>query len=116
MPHIVTSGRCVLEIEGTPQSRIQPGDLARVPHGRGHVIASAPGLVAAKLSDLPRAQVSERHGILRLGGEGERTTMICGLFQFDDPAAQQLVTLLPDVITVDRGRRHRPSVYRARCA
>ena len=101
MLHVVTSGRCILEIEGAPQSRIEPGDLALVPHGRGHVIASAPGLAAAKLFDLPREQVSERYEILRLGGEGERTTMICGLFQFDDPAAQQLVTLLPDVITVD---------------
>lgn len=29
--------------------------------------------------------------------------MICGLFQFDDPAAQQLVRLLPKTITVDAG-------------
>jgi hypothetical protein len=27
--------------------------------------------------------------------------MICGLFQFDDLAAEQLMMLLPDVITVD---------------
>src|SRR5215467_7161354 len=101
MLHVVTSGRCVLETEGIPPCLIKPGDLALVPHGRGHVIASAPGVVAAQLFDLPREQVSERYEILRLGGDGERTTMICGLFQFDDPAAQQLVTLLPDVITVD---------------
>jgi len=54
------------------------GDLALVPHGRGHVIASAPGLARGKAVRLPRAQVSERYEILRLGGEGERTTMICG--------------------------------------
>ena len=77
------------------------GDLALVPHGQGHVVASAPGLVASKLFEIPREQVSERYETLRLGGDGERTTMICGLFQFDDPAAQQLITLLPEVITVD---------------
>src|SRR5262245_32086398 len=101
MLHVVTSGRCVLETEAMPPCFIQPGDLALVPHGRGHVIASAPGVVASKLFDLPREQLSERYEILRLGGEGERTTMICGLFQFDDPAAQQLITVLPDVIMVD---------------
>jgi len=39
--------------------------------------------------------VSERYEVLKLGGDGERATMICGLFQFDDPAAQQLISLLP---------------------
>jgi len=99
--HVVTSGRCVLEVEAMPHRFIQPGDLTLVVHGRGHVVASAPGLAASKLFEIPRDQVSERYETLRLGGDGERTTMICGLFQFDDPAAQQLVRLLPEVITVD---------------
>jgi AraC-like DNA-binding protein len=101
MLHVVTSGRCVLEIEGTPRGLLQPGDLTLVPHGQGHVVASGPGLAASKLFETPREQVSKRYETLRLGGDGERTTMICGVFQFDDPAAQQLVMLLPDVITVD---------------
>ena len=101
MLHVVTSGRCVLETEGMPGCFIQPGDLALVPHGQGHVVASAQGLVASKLFEIPREQLSERYETLRLGGDGERTTMICGLFQFDDPAAQQLITLLPEVITVN---------------
>src|SRR5262245_65860662 len=37
MLHVVTSGRCVLELEAAPHCHIQPGDLALVPHGRGHV-------------------------------------------------------------------------------
>src|ERR1700716_1131993 len=49
MLHVVTSGRCVLEIEGTPPCVLQPGDLALVPHGQGHVVASAAGLEASKL-------------------------------------------------------------------
>src|SRR5262245_36056178 len=100
MLHVVTRGGGVLEIDGAPHTRIQPGALILVPHGKGHVVASAPGLAAAKLFDIPRDLISERYETLRLGGDGERTTMICGVFQFDDPAAQQLVTLLPEVITV----------------
>lgn len=91
MLHVVTRGQCVLEIGGTPRSVIQPGDLTLVPHGQGHVVASNPGLVGAKLFETPREQLSERYETLRLGGGGERTTMICGLFQFDDPAAQRLM-------------------------
>jgi AraC-like DNA-binding protein len=101
MLHVVTRGRCVLETGEAPRCLLQPGDLALVPHGRGHVVASSPGLVASKLFDTPREQVSERYETLRMGGDGERTTMICGLFQFEDPAAQRLIALLPHVITVD---------------
>jgi AraC-like DNA-binding protein len=101
MLHVVTAGRCFLEVAGTPSRLLQAGDLTLVPHGEGHVLTSAPGLPASKLFEIDREQVSERYETLRLGGDGERTTMICGLFQFDDPAAQQLITLLPKTITVD---------------
>lgn len=101
--HVVTRGRSVLEIDGTSHGLIEPGTLTLVPHGRGHVIGSAPGLAASKLFEIPRKLLSERYETITLGGDGERTTMICGVFQFDDPAAQQLITLLPDVITVSTG-------------
>jgi len=101
MLHVVTSGKCVLQIDGTSRCVIQTGDLVLVPRGQGHVVASTPGLVASNLFDIPREQLSERYETLRLGGDGEKTTMICGLFQFDDPAAQRLTTLLPEVITVN---------------
>ena len=36
MFHVVTSGRCWLEVEGAEPRLLQPGDLALVPHGEGH--------------------------------------------------------------------------------
>jgi AraC-like DNA-binding protein len=101
MLHVVTAGRCFLELEGEPGQLLQPGNLALVPHGKGHVLTSAAGLPPAKLFEIHREQVSERYETLRLGGDGEQATMICALFKFDDPAAQQLITLLPKLITVD---------------
>lgn len=101
MLHVVTAGQCLLDLEGAPSQSLQPGNLALVPHGQGHVLRSAPGASAAKLFEIDRNPVSERYETIRLGGNGERTTMICGLFKFDDPAAQQLIALLPKVITVD---------------
>lgn len=74
--------------------------LALVPHGEGHRLASAPEANAAALFDLPREQVGERYEILRHGGGGAPTTMICGAVRFDHPAARQLVRMLPRRITV----------------
>jgi AraC-like DNA-binding protein len=101
MLHVVTSGRCWLEVDGVPHRMLQPGDLALVPHGEGHRLASNPGVEGANLFDLPREQVSERYEILRLGGGGAATTVLCGAFQFDHPAAHQLVTMLPKIINIE---------------
>ena len=101
MFHVVTSGRCVLEVKGSDDHVLQPGDFALVPHGAGHQLSSEPGVPAAKLFDLPREQVSDRYEILRHGGGGAPTTVICGAVRFDHPAAHRLVTLLPKVISVD---------------
>ncbi len=101
MLHVVTSGRCWLEVEGAPNRLLQPGDLALVPHGDGHQMASEPGMAAAKLFEIAREQVSERYETLRLGGGGAATTAVCGAFQFDHPAAHQLIALLPRMIIVE---------------
>src|SRR5262249_997565 len=101
MLHVVTAGQCLLEVDAAPSCLLRPGDLALVPHGEGHRLASAADLPASKLFEIDRQQVSERYETLKLGGNGEPATMLCGLFKFDDPAAQQLITLLPKLITVD---------------
>jgi AraC-like DNA-binding protein len=99
--HVVTAGRCVLEVKGAEDHVLQPGDFALVPHGTGHRLASEAGVRGAKLFDLPREQVSDRYEVLRHGEGGAPTTIICGVVRFDHPAADRLVTLLPRVIAVD---------------
>ena len=101
MLHAVIVGQSFLEVDGAADRVLRPGDLTLVPRGEGHRLTSARGLPASKLFEIDREQVTERYEVLRLGGGGERTTMICALFQFDDPAAQQLIDFLPEVINVD---------------
>jgi AraC-like DNA-binding protein len=104
MFHFPTAGRCWLEVEGAAARQLQPGDLARVPHGRGHRLSSEPGVTAAKLFDLPREEIGERYELLRYGGGGKATSLVCGAVRFDHPAARHLVALLPKVITVEASR------------
>ena len=104
MFHVVTSGPCWLEAEGLEPQRLAPGDFALVPHGAGHRLVSEPGAEAAGLFDLPREQLSERYEVLRHGGGGAATSLVCGAVRFDHPAAQRLVQLLPAVIRMDAER------------
>ena len=101
MFHVVTSGRCWLEVDGAESRLLQPGELALVPHGQGHRLVSEPGVPAVRLFDLPREYLSERYEILRQDGGGALTNLICGVVRFEHPAAQQLVRLLPRVISVE---------------
>ena len=101
MFHVVTSGRCWIEVEGVDPYLLQPDGLALVPHGDGHRLSSEPGVPEAKLFDLPREQISERYEILRYGGGGATANLICGTVRFDHPAAHQLVRLLPKLICIE---------------
>jgi AraC-like DNA-binding protein len=102
--HVLTAGAAWLEVEGSPPLRMGPGDLALVPHGRGHLMASEPGLPSMGRADLlPQEHVSEHYSVLRFGGGGTPAQLVCGVVQFEHPAARQLLALLPAVISVEAG-------------
>jgi AraC-like DNA-binding protein len=62
---------------------------------------SDPSAPAPDILDLPREEVSERYEVLRHGGGGAPTKMMCGAVRFDHPAARNLLALLPEVIFLD---------------
>jgi AraC-like DNA-binding protein len=101
MFHVVNSGRCWVDVKGAEPRLLRRGDLALVPHGEGHRLASEPGIAAARLFDLPRERVSERYEILRHGGGGAATNLVCGAVRFDHPAAFHLIKILPSLITIE---------------
>jgi AraC-like DNA-binding protein len=99
--HVVTSGHVWLETDETDASVLQPGDFALVPHGEGHRVRSEPGAPAPGVLELEREQISDRYEILRHGGGGAPTTLICGAVRFDHPAARNLVQMLPETILIE---------------
>lgn len=101
MFHVVMAGHCWLEVDGREGHLLRAGEFALVPHGEGHRLSGERGVAAAGLFEVPRELVSDRYEVLRHGGGGAPTTVICGVVRFDDPAAHHLVSLLPRVIAVD---------------
>jgi AraC-like DNA-binding protein len=94
--HVVTSGGCMVE-----GRRLQPGELALVTTGKGHVLRSEPDTPVPNVLDLERELISDRYEILRHGGGGDPTLLICGAVRFDHPAARNLVDILPPTIHVE---------------
>jgi AraC-like DNA-binding protein len=101
MFHVVTAGRCWLEVAETEPILLRPGGLALVPHGQGHRLASELDAANTHLWDVPRDYEDEHYEALRLGAGGARTALICGTIRFDQPAAQRLVSILPSVVNIE---------------
>ena len=99
--HVVTEGECWVNVDGADPCLLHTGTLALVPHGEGHRLGSGPGVRAVGLFDAPRESVSERYEILRLGGGGHATSMLCALVRVDHPAALDLIRYLPKVISLN---------------
>jgi AraC-like DNA-binding protein len=97
--HVVTSGRLELQADGDALS-LQRGDVALVTHGAGHVLRSERGAPAPGILQLDRDEVSDRYEILRHGGGGPITRLMCGAVRFEHPAARSLVVALPEMIHI----------------
>jgi AraC-like DNA-binding protein len=113
MFHVVTSGRCWLDVPGAEPRWLETGSLALVPHGDGHSVRSAPGTADTPLFDIPAQRLSERCELMRHGGPAPlRASTVgpdapsplclatCGVVRFEHAAAKQLIALLPRVIEV----------------
>lgn len=99
--HVVTTGGVLLEVD-RPNSRwLHPGDVALVPHGKGHTLRSEPGIPAPGIMELELEHPSDRYEILRHGGGGAPTVLICGAVRFDHPVARNLVGILPEMIYIE---------------
>ncbi len=101
MFHIVMTGGCWISTGQQPSIQLPAGSLALVPQGQGHSIFSEQGIACDHLFDVPITQISERFELMRHGGDGEHTQLLCGVISFDPAAGAKLIAQLPDVVVLD---------------
>ncbi len=95
--HAVTQGTCTVEVDGSTVT-IGPGDLVVLPHGTGHAAWGAEVAPTPSVFDLPHEYENEHYAVLRHGGGGDLTKVVCGGVRFDHPAARHLIDALPPLI------------------
>ena len=88
--HVVTSGGVWLERRAASRRCCTAATSRSSPTARGTGCAAS-RRAGAGILDLQREQVCERYEILRHGGGGARTRLMCGAVRFDHPAAHHLV-------------------------
>ena len=99
--HVVSSGRAAIDAGDGELTSLHSADVALVTQGTGHLLFSDPSAPAPGILDLPRDEISDRYEVLRHGGGGAPTRMMCGAVRFDHPAARNLVALLPEILAFD---------------
>lgn len=100
MFHVVTEGKCWVESVEGGRRQLSTGDFALIPHGRGHLLKSSPKATAQNIFDLPREMISPRYELIKFGGSGKATRLICGAVCVEDPAASGLIEALPEMIVM----------------
>ena len=104
--HAVNAGRCTLEVEGEAVE-LGPGDFVLIPHGTGHRAWGAAPAPTPNVLDLPHDEISDRYAVLRHGGGGATTSLVCGGIRFDQPVARKLAESLPPLIHIEAARSTR---------
>lgn len=107
--HVITEGSCWLTGVDAEAIELRPGDLALVPHGRGHQLLSDPEQRStARVDLLPQEYTGEHYSSLVYGGGGTWTRLICGIVGFDEPVARHVAQALPRIIVLpaSTGLRH----------
>jgi AraC-like DNA-binding protein len=96
--HLVERGTAWIHMDGQAPVRLAPGDAALVPHGTGHSLSDGQGAPTIALDTLVAQMPPGSGHIVRHGGGGDETQLICGAFQFEPPESLPLLSLLPELI------------------
>ena len=104
--HAVASGSCVSVLDGV--AHLGEGDVVMYPQGDAHVLASDATVVPTPVGGLLPALSPEQLAIVRHGGGGTLTRLVCGFVHCDDAVFNPLAAGLPTVLCArDEGRTGR---------
>jgi AraC-like DNA-binding protein len=96
--HYVVAGRLFLEVTGAPPAELLAGEIVLLPHNDPHTLGSAPGLRPMVADDLIQPPNGSAPALLRYGGGGDVTHVVCGFLGCDVPQ-NPLVATLPEILT-----------------
>jgi AraC-like DNA-binding protein len=105
--HVITGGECWAEVEGQPRITLREGDVVVFPYGDAHVMGWADGARRMSITDLLPTPPWSEPPLVRCGGDGDPTHVVCGFLHCDDALFNPLLATLPRmfaVSTADGGR------------
>jgi AraC-like DNA-binding protein len=98
--HIVAEGRCEIRVQSGERLVAGEGEVVVLPYGEQHVMGSAEQVPPVPIGSLLPAPPWDQFPVIRYGGGGERTSVVCGYLHCDDPIFDPVVRALPPLFSV----------------
>ncbi len=99
--HFVVEGGSIVETVDGESVTINEGDLALLPHGKGHLLKWQANSPVATIDTVAMEQTGTNASRMTLGSDGDRSVFICGGLTFDPPW-HPLFEILPPLICLRR--------------
>ena len=115
--HVVLYGTCwLIPLDDAPSHlrpiALSPGDVVFLRDGRGHILADDPATPAETERPDQYRQVGPI-GTVSVGGDGARTTLLCGNYHLDQGRPHPLVRQLPEIIHLPTRHGRHPELSAA---
>jgi AraC-like DNA-binding protein len=98
--HLVAEGRCWIRVAGGDQLEAEAGAVIVIPYGDQHVMGSASSVPPIAIASLLEPPPWATFPVIRYGGGGDPTKVVCGYLACDDPIFDPVVRALPRVFSV----------------
>ena len=98
--HYLVSGRMYFELQGASPIEVAAGEILLLPRNDRHTLGSAPGLRPVIIDHLIQLPDGPGPAVLRFGGGGAITHIVCGFLGCDAPQ-NPLVESLPAMLQLN---------------
>lgn len=98
--HIVEEGQFWLRLSSGEELRASQGEVVVLPYGHQHVMGSAESVQPIAIASLLPAPPWKEFPVIRYGGGGTRTSVVCGYLHCDDPIFAPVIGALPPLFSV----------------
>lgn len=98
--HIVASGRCWVATDGGDRHWADAGDVIVLPYGEQHTMGGPTTAEAVDIAELIPPTPWRELPVIRHGGGGERTDVVCGYLDADAPLFDPGLHALPSAFVV----------------
>ncbi len=101
--HLVLAGSALLTMDDADpdQVKLDAGELVLLPRGSAHVMHDSDGAATPPLDVILAEHPVSRAGRMSYGGDGARTSLLCGGFSLAPGLPAELLGLLPPVLVID---------------
>ena len=100
--HFVVEGSCATRTEdGRAATALEAGDVVVFPQGDAHVVGSDLQLAARSLAEIMRPPGRGEIALVRYGGDGEKTRLVCGFLACDPQICGPILSALPPVFRIN---------------